>query len=75
VAFARTADGVRIGSINVGENGVYTLNLRKEYSFNWNTDQIEFDYIEPTTKQVYQAVVPSLHSLFNNPNVELTLSL
>ena len=75
VAFARTADGVRIGSINVGENGVYTLNLRKEYSFNWNTDQIEFDYIEPTTKHVYQAVVPSLHSLFNNPNVELTLSL
>ena len=71
VAFARTSDGTRIGSVNVGANGVYTLNLRKEYSFNWYTDAIEFDYIHPVTKKVYEAKVTSLNSLFASPNVVL----
>ena len=72
VAFARTTDGVRIGSVNVGKNGVYTLNLRKEYSFNWHTDAIEFDYI--VGNKVYEAQLPSLNALYNNPNVELRLA-
>lgn len=71
VAFARTSDGTRIGSVNIGANGLYTLNLRKEYSFNWYTDAIEFDYIHPTTKIVYEAKVSSLNALFNSPNVVL----
>lgn len=74
VAFARTSDGVRIGSINIGENGNYTLNLRKEYAFNWHTDQIEMYYTDPTdSKVVYQATITSLNDLFHNPNVELSL--
>lgn len=74
VAFARTSDGVRIGSINIGENGNYTLNLRKEYAFNWYTDQIEMYYTDPTdSKVVYQATITSLNDLFHNPNVELSL--
>lgn len=71
VAFARTSDGTRIGSVNVGANGAYSLNLRKEYSFNWYTDAIEFDYIHPVTKKVYEAKVTSLNSLFTSPNVVL----
>ena len=71
VAFARTSDGTRIGSVNVGANGVYTLNLRKEYSFNWYTDPIEFDYIHPQTKRVYEAKVASLNALYNSPNIVL----
>ncbi|MBQ9962731.1 MAG: hypothetical protein IJO90_05105, partial [Alistipes sp.] len=74
VAFARTSDGVRIGSINIGEDGNYTLNLRKEYVFNWYTDQIEMYYTDPTdSKVVYQATITSLNDLFHNPNVELSL--
>lgn len=74
VAFARTSDGVRIGSINIGEDGNYTLNLRKEYAFNWYTDQIEMYYTDPTdSKVVYQATITSLNDLFHNPNVELSL--
>ena len=72
VAFARTTDGVRIGSVNVGKNGAYTLNLRKEYSFNWYTDAVEFDYI--VGDKVYEAKLPSLNALYNNPNVELHLA-
>ena len=72
VAFARTTDGVRIGSVNVGKNGAYTLNLRKEYSFNWYTDAVEFDYI--VGNKVYEAKLPSLNALYNNPNVELHLA-
>ena len=71
VAFARTSDGTRIGSVNIGANGVYTLNLRKEYSFNWYTDAIEFDYIHSQTKKVYEAKVASLNALFSSPNVVL----
>ena len=71
VAFARTSDGTRIGSVNVGANGAYSLNLRKEYSFNWYTDAIEFNYIHPVTKKVYEAKVTSLNSLFASPNVVL----
>ena len=75
VAFSRVSDGVRIGSINVGENGVYTLNLRKEYAFNWYTDEIEMHYTHPTTKAVYTAKISNLHTLFNSPDIELALSL
>lgn len=72
VAFARTSDGVRIGSVNVGENGTFTLNLRSEYSFNWFTDAVEFDYIEPTTKKVYECKVPSLNALYTMSEIVLT---
>ena len=72
VAFARTNDGVRIGSVNVGKNGAYTLILRKEYSFNWYTDAVEFDYI--VGDKVYEAQLSSLNALYNNPNVELRLA-
>ena len=74
VAFARTSDGVRIGRVTVLENGVYTLNLRAEYSFNWYTDPIEFDYIDSATGTVYHYHLSSLDELFRNPDITLTVS-
>lgn len=74
VAFARTKDGVRIGSVRVASNGNYNLNLRSEYEFSWATDEVEFDYIA-TDGTVYHSHLPSLESLFNNPNVLLTPSV
>lgn len=74
VAFARTKDGVRIGSVRVVSDGNYTLNLRSEYEFSWATDEIEFDYIG-TDGTVYHCHLPSLEALFNNPNVLLTPSI
>lgn len=71
VSFALTSDGTRIGSVNVGSDGSYTLNLRKEYAFNWYTDEIEFTYIHPTTELVYYAKLASLNALYSSPNVVL----
>ena len=71
VAFARTSDGVRIGSITVSNDGEYSLNLRAEYNFNWNTDVVEFNYIAPDGK-VYEAKVSNLAQLYNSPDIVLT---
>ena len=71
VAFARTSDGVRIGALTIAEDGKYSLNLRSEYSFNWNTEEIEFDYIAPDNK-VYAASVSSLAELYGSRNIVLS---
>lgn len=71
VAFARTSDGVRIGSLTIAEDGKYSLNLRSEYNFNWNTEEVEFDYIAPDNK-VYAASVSSLAELYSSRDIVLT---
>lgn len=45
VSFALKRNGVRIGSMTIVEDGKYTLNLRKEYSFGWTNDPLELEYI------------------------------
>ena len=71
VAFARSKDGVRIGSVKVTANGQYSLNLRSEYEFGWATEEVEFDYIADDGK-VYHYHIPNLSTLFSNPNIVLT---
>lgn len=71
VVFARTSDGVRIGSIMVSDNGSYSLNLRAEYSFSWDLDEIEFDYTD-SEGNVYDLQISSLATLYSSPNVILT---
>lgn len=70
VAFARTKDGVRIGSVMVTSDGNYSLNLRSEYQFGWTTEEVEFDYIA-TDGRVYHFHIASLSELFNNTDVVL----
>jgi hypothetical protein len=69
VAFARTKDGVRIGSVEVTADGRYSLNLRSEYEFNWNMDEVEFDFTIGGVD--YDCKMNSLNELFNSPNVVL----
>jgi hypothetical protein len=71
VAFARTKDGVRIGSVDVTEDGRYSLNLRSEYEFNWTMDQIEFDFNIGGVD--YDCKIGSLNELFNSPDVVLNV--
>lgn len=71
VAFARTKDGVRIGSVDVTEDGRYSLNLRSEYEFNWTMDQIEFDFNIGGVD--YDCKIGSLSELFNSPDVVLNV--
>lgn len=70
VVFARTKDGVRIGSIQVTANGQYSLNLRNEYSFNWNADEIELYYTD-ANGIVYTKTITNLATLYNSPNLVL----
>jgi len=70
VAFARTKDGVRIGSITVTSDGQYSLNLRSEYQFGWTTEEVEFDYIA-TDGKVYDCQINNLSTLYSNPNIVL----
>lgn len=70
VSFERTRNGSRIGSVTVTADGRYELRLRKEYTFNWYTDEVEFHY-EDTDGNVYHKTYQNLAALFAAPNVVL----
>jgi len=70
VSFERTRNGSRIGSVSVTADGQYELRLRKEYEFNWYTDEVELHYTGDGG-MVYHATYPSLSSLFASPHIVL----
>lgn len=72
VAFERVSNSSRIGSVTIAANGRYELRLRKEYSFNWNTNPVKFHY--EVNGAVYSCTYNSLAELFDRQgNVVLTL--
>lgn len=73
VSFERTRNGSRIGSVTVTADGQYELRLRKEYTFNWYTDEVEFHY-EDTDGNVYHKTYTNLAALFASPDVVLELA-
>ncbi|MBO7307739.1 MAG: hypothetical protein J6U59_06895 [Alistipes sp.] len=46
VAFVRLRTGARIGVVTISQDGVFELNLREEYQFNWTDDSIDFYYTD-----------------------------
>lgn len=70
VSFALKKNGTRIGSITMTEDGKYSLNLRSEYEFGWNSDpyhtpndnRIELNY-KTSDGKVYDMVVHDLAKL------------
>lgn len=70
VSFERTRNGSRIGAVTVTADGQYELRLRKEYAFNWYTDEVEF-YYEATDGTMYHKTYQNLAALFAAPNVVL----
>lgn len=72
VAFERVSNSSRIGAVTIAANGRYELRLRKEYSFNWNTNPVKFHY--EVNGAVYSCTYNSLAELFDRQkNVVLTL--
>lgn len=71
VSFERTRNNSRIGSITVTADGRYELRLRKEYVFNWYTDEVEAIYSAADGK-TYRCKFNSLASLFAAPDIVLT---
>lgn len=72
VSFERTRNNSRIGSVTVTADGQYELRLRKEYTFNWYTDEVEFHY--EIDGKVYHKIYPNLAELFAFPDVVLELA-
>ncbi len=72
VPMERTYDGTRIGSMTITSDGTYELRLRAEYDFDWNTDEIMFEFNSNGTH--YSAKVSSLANLFANRSLVLTPS-
>lgn len=69
VPMERTYDGTRIGSMTIKSDGRYELRLRAEYDFNWNTDEIMFEYTNDGVH--YSVTVDSLDDLFKSPDLVL----
>lgn len=72
VPMERTYDNTRIGSVTVTSAGTYELRLRAEYEFDWNTDEIMFEFT--AGGKHYSAKVSSLAALVANPDLALMLS-
>lgn len=72
VSFERVRNNSRIGSVTVTADGHYELRLRKEYEFNWYTDEVKL-HLE-LNGNTYHATCPNLATLFDNPNIVLTLA-
>ncbi len=73
VAFERTRDNTRIGSMTIhapesGSNNNYSLRLRKEYEFNW-TDSITIYYTDDSG--VKYSHTCALYDLFRNSSINL----
>ena len=64
----------RIGSMTIGQNGQYQLHLRGEYIYNWNTDDIKFQYVEKIgdNETIYEASFSSLAELYGSKDILLT---
>jgi hypothetical protein len=64
VSFAVERTGVRIGSMNITADGHFALNLRAEYSFTWDDDELLLSYIKDGV--VYEAHYASLKALYDS---------
>ena len=62
VSFAIKKSGVRIGSMSITNNGIFSLNLRPEYEFSWTEDELLLSYIK--NDDVYEATIESLDALY-----------
>ena len=64
VSFAVERTGVRIGSMNITVDGHFALNLRAEYSFTWDDDELLLSYIKDGVG--YEAYFASLKALYDS---------
>ena len=51
----------RIGTVTISENGAYELRLRSEYRYDWNTDDVKFQFVLDGVK--YEKTFGSLSAL------------
>ena len=64
----------RIGTIALGEEGLFELRLRSEYKYSWDTGVVKFQYTEGNS--IYEKEYLSLSALYNDieNNKDIVLS-
>ena len=72
VAFERVSNSSRIGAVTVTAEGRYELRLRKEYTFDWYANPVQFHY--ELDGKVYRRTYESLSKLFESQE-EVILTL
>lgn len=60
----------RIGVMTINDGGNYQLHLRKEYRYNWTTDDVKLQYVSGGV--TYEAVFNSLSELYGATDILLT---
>ena len=55
----------RIGTVTVSDGGQFELRLRDEYEYDWNTDDVKFQYAAPDGT-LYEKVYGSLSALYSS---------
>lgn len=64
VPFEETSTYNRIGVISIGEEGAFELRLRQEYKYDWNTDEVKFQF-KDDAGVVYESKFISLNYLYS----------
>ena len=57
----------RIGTVSVNEGGNFEIRLRGEYKYDWNLDNVKFQFIDDNGT-VYEKEYDSLEELYNDRN-------
>ena len=64
----------RIGTLTISEYGAFNLRLRGEYKYDWNTDDVKFQYVDPEGN-VYEKTFGSLSYLNSSLESPIILEL
>ena len=55
----------RIGTVTIGDAGAFELRLRSEYEYDWNTDDVKFQF-KDENGVIYEKTYASLNAFYSS---------
>ena len=65
----------RIGTITVHTGGQFELRLRSEYKYDWDTDNVKFQYIDENDGTIYEKIFDSINALYSTLSTNTPITL
>lgn len=65
----------RIGTITVHTGGQFELRLRSEYKYDWDTDNVKFQYIDENDGSIYEKTFDSINALYSTLSTNTPITL
>lgn len=65
----------RIGTISIHANGQFELRLRSEYKYDWDTDNVKFQFIDETDGTIYEKTFDSINALYSTLSASTPITL